>query len=120
MRFKTKEGEEVYFNEKGDVTAKYDIINWQPKEDGSVEFVTVGLYDASLPADRQLTINNSSLVWTQNAKLVRIIECQIHAMCCRLSSVTVHRVVDCVTMFSNVNQQCFFKCFITGACVSVQ
>uniref|UniRef100_A0A4W5M381 G-protein coupled receptors family 3 profile domain-containing protein n=1 Tax=Hucho hucho TaxID=62062 RepID=A0A4W5M381_9TELE len=66
VRFKTKEGEEVYFNENGDVTAKYDIINWQPKEDGSVEFVTVGLYDASLPADRQLTINNSSLVWTQN------------------------------------------------------
>uniref|UniRef100_A0A4W5M1Y6 G-protein coupled receptors family 3 profile domain-containing protein n=1 Tax=Hucho hucho TaxID=62062 RepID=A0A4W5M1Y6_9TELE len=62
VRFKTKEGEEVYFNENGDVTAKYDIINWQPKEDGSVEFVTVGLYDASLPADRQLTINNSSLV----------------------------------------------------------
>uniref|UniRef100_A0A8C7QMJ1 G-protein coupled receptors family 3 profile domain-containing protein n=1 Tax=Oncorhynchus mykiss TaxID=8022 RepID=A0A8C7QMJ1_ONCMY len=71
----TKEGEEVYFNEKGDVTAKYDIINWQPKEDGSVEFVTVGLYDASLPADRQLTINNSSLVWTQNAKLVPVSVC---------------------------------------------
>ncbi|XP_052353047.1 extracellular calcium-sensing receptor [Oncorhynchus keta] len=75
VRFKTKEGEEVYFNEKGDVTAKYDIINWQPKEDGSVEFVTVGLYDASLPADRQLTINNSSLVWTQNAKLVPVSVC---------------------------------------------
>ncbi|CDQ86065.1 unnamed protein product [Oncorhynchus mykiss] len=75
VRFKTKEGEEVYFNEKGDVTAKYDIINWQPKEDGSVEFVTVGLYDASLPAERQLTINNSSLVWTQNAKLVPVSVC---------------------------------------------
>uniref|UniRef100_A0A4W5M2K1 G-protein coupled receptors family 3 profile domain-containing protein n=1 Tax=Hucho hucho TaxID=62062 RepID=A0A4W5M2K1_9TELE len=75
VRFKTKEGEEVYFNENGDVTAKYDIINWQPKEDGSVEFVTVGLYDASLPADRQLTINNSSLVWTQNAKLVPVSVC---------------------------------------------
>uniref|UniRef100_A0A8C5FM75 G-protein coupled receptors family 3 profile domain-containing protein n=1 Tax=Gadus morhua TaxID=8049 RepID=A0A8C5FM75_GADMO len=49
IHFKTKEGEEVYFNENGDPAAKYDIINWQPKKDGSVEFVTIGLYDASDP-----------------------------------------------------------------------
>uniref|UniRef100_A0AAX7TGF5 G-protein coupled receptors family 3 profile domain-containing protein n=1 Tax=Astatotilapia calliptera TaxID=8154 RepID=A0AAX7TGF5_ASTCA len=46
--FKTKEGEEVYFNENGDPAAKYEIINWQPRENGIVEFVTVGLYDISL------------------------------------------------------------------------
>uniref|UniRef100_H2RKR6 G-protein coupled receptors family 3 profile domain-containing protein n=1 Tax=Takifugu rubripes TaxID=31033 RepID=H2RKR6_TAKRU len=51
--FKTKEGDEVYFNENGDPPAKYEIINWQPTENGNVEFVPVGLYDASLPADRQ-------------------------------------------------------------------
>uniref|UniRef100_A0A674PIN5 G-protein coupled receptors family 3 profile domain-containing protein n=1 Tax=Takifugu rubripes TaxID=31033 RepID=A0A674PIN5_TAKRU len=53
---------EVYFNENGDPPAKYEIINWQPTENGNVEFVPVGLYDASLPADRQLTLTNRTLV----------------------------------------------------------
>uniref|UniRef100_A0A3P9A429 G-protein coupled receptors family 3 profile domain-containing protein n=1 Tax=Esox lucius TaxID=8010 RepID=A0A3P9A429_ESOLU len=75
VRFKTKEGEEVYFNENGDVTARYDVINWQLKADGSVEFVTVGLYDASLSTDRQLSINNSFIVWTLNSKQVPMSVC---------------------------------------------
>uniref|UniRef100_A0A8C6TL66 G-protein coupled receptors family 3 profile domain-containing protein n=1 Tax=Neogobius melanostomus TaxID=47308 RepID=A0A8C6TL66_9GOBI len=57
IRFQTKEGEEVYFNENGDPAAKYEIINWQPTAQGTVEFVTVGLYDASLPVDRQGVIH---------------------------------------------------------------
>uniref|UniRef100_A0A8C6WPS0 G-protein coupled receptors family 3 profile domain-containing protein n=1 Tax=Neogobius melanostomus TaxID=47308 RepID=A0A8C6WPS0_9GOBI len=57
VRMVTK-GEEVYFNENGDPAAKYEIINWQPTAQGTVEFVTVGLYDASLPVDRQLTLQN--------------------------------------------------------------
>uniref|UniRef100_A0A3Q3M333 G-protein coupled receptors family 3 profile domain-containing protein n=1 Tax=Mastacembelus armatus TaxID=205130 RepID=A0A3Q3M333_9TELE len=39
--FKTKEGDEVYFNQNGDPAAKYEIINWQPTENGIVDFVTV-------------------------------------------------------------------------------
>uniref|UniRef100_A0A672Z3Q5 G-protein coupled receptors family 3 profile domain-containing protein n=1 Tax=Sphaeramia orbicularis TaxID=375764 RepID=A0A672Z3Q5_9TELE len=34
FRFKTKEGDEVYFNENGDPAAKYEIINWQPTQNG--------------------------------------------------------------------------------------
>uniref|UniRef100_A0A7N9AS53 Extracellular calcium-sensing receptor-like n=1 Tax=Mastacembelus armatus TaxID=205130 RepID=A0A7N9AS53_9TELE len=62
IHFKTKEGDEVYFNQNGDPAAKYEIINWQPTENGIVDFVTVGLYDASLPADKQLKLQNNSLV----------------------------------------------------------
>uniref|UniRef100_A0A8C6KA01 G-protein coupled receptors family 3 profile domain-containing protein n=1 Tax=Nothobranchius furzeri TaxID=105023 RepID=A0A8C6KA01_NOTFU len=47
--FTTKQGDEVYFNKNGDPAAKYEIINWQPRVNGHVQFVTVGLYDASLP-----------------------------------------------------------------------
>uniref|UniRef100_A0A674NM61 G-protein coupled receptors family 3 profile domain-containing protein n=1 Tax=Takifugu rubripes TaxID=31033 RepID=A0A674NM61_TAKRU len=47
-QFKTKEGDEVYFNENGDPPAKYEIINWQPTENGFMDFVTVGLYDSLL------------------------------------------------------------------------
>lgn len=67
VKFKTKDGNEVYFNEKGDPAAKYEIINWQPKGNGAVDFVTVGLYDASLPSDRQLTLHNKSLIWANNS-----------------------------------------------------
>uniref|UniRef100_A0AAX7SGA1 G-protein coupled receptors family 3 profile domain-containing protein n=1 Tax=Astatotilapia calliptera TaxID=8154 RepID=A0AAX7SGA1_ASTCA len=61
--FTTKEGDEVYFNENGDPAAKYDIINWQQKENGVVEFVTVGLYDTSLAAEKQLNLQSKSLIW---------------------------------------------------------
>lgn len=56
----------MYFNENGDPTATYEIINWQPGENGMVDFVTVGLYDASLPADKQLNWTNDALIWTRN------------------------------------------------------
>ena len=76
IRFKTKEGEEVYFNEDGDPAAKYDIINWQPKKDGSVEFVTIGLYDASLPEDKQLNLDNKTFNWANNSKKVQLVLAQ--------------------------------------------
>ncbi|KAK2847365.1 hypothetical protein Q5P01_010364 [Channa striata] len=73
--FKTKEGDEVFFNENGDPAAKYEIVNWQLGENGIVDFVTVGLYDASLPADKQLSLQNKSLIWTQNSKQVPVSVC---------------------------------------------
>ncbi|KAI4815079.1 hypothetical protein KUCAC02_005245 [Chaenocephalus aceratus] len=71
IQFKTKEGEEVYFNENGDPAAKYEIINWKPRENDIVEFVTVGFYDASLPANKQLHLQNESITWTQNSQQVK-------------------------------------------------
>ncbi|XP_030008339.1 extracellular calcium-sensing receptor-like [Sphaeramia orbicularis] len=75
IKFKTKEGDEVYFNENGDPAAKYEIINWQPTQTGIVDFVTVGLYDASLPADRQLNLENITLIWAQNSLQVPLSVC---------------------------------------------
>uniref|UniRef100_A0A8C9Z5A0 G-protein coupled receptors family 3 profile domain-containing protein n=1 Tax=Sander lucioperca TaxID=283035 RepID=A0A8C9Z5A0_SANLU len=69
------DGDEVYFNENGDPAAKYEIINWQPTEHGIVDFVTVGLYDASLPADKQLNLLNKSLIWAQNSQQVPLSVC---------------------------------------------
>ncbi|KAM4627563.1 uncharacterized protein ACJ7VT_002505 [Polymixia lowei] len=73
--FTTKEGEEVYFDENGDPAAKYEIVNWQPRKDGSVQFVTVGLYDTSLPADKQLNLHNKSFHWANNSKQVPVSVC---------------------------------------------
>ncbi|XP_034723354.1 extracellular calcium-sensing receptor-like [Etheostoma cragini] len=75
ITFKTKEGDGVYFNENGDPAAKYEIINWQPTEHGLVDFVTVGLYDASLPADKQLNLLHKSLIWAKNSQQVPLSVC---------------------------------------------
>ncbi|KAK2847344.1 hypothetical protein Q5P01_010343 [Channa striata] len=75
VKFRTMEGDEVYFNENGDPPARYEIINWQPTEKGIVDFVTVGLYDASLYADKQLSLQNKSLIWAQNSKQVPVSVC---------------------------------------------
>ncbi|XP_039865333.1 extracellular calcium-sensing receptor-like [Simochromis diagramma] len=73
--FTTKEGDEVYFNENGDPAAKYDIINWQPRENGIVEFVTVGLYDTSLAVEKQLHLQSKALIWARNSKQVPLSVC---------------------------------------------
>ncbi|KAL7401107.1 hypothetical protein ABVT39_023014 [Epinephelus coioides] len=76
IHFKTKEGEEVYFNKNGDPAAKYEIINWQPTENGIVDFVTIGFYDASLPADKQLNLQNKSLIWANNSQQAEELVCR--------------------------------------------
>uniref|UniRef100_A0A3B3XGE7 G-protein coupled receptors family 3 profile domain-containing protein n=1 Tax=Poecilia mexicana TaxID=48701 RepID=A0A3B3XGE7_9TELE len=75
IHFKTKEGDFVYFNDNGDPPAKYEIINWQPRENDTVEFVGVGIYDASLPEDRQLSVKNMSLIWAKNSLQVPVSVC---------------------------------------------
>uniref|UniRef100_A0AAR2IQW3 G-protein coupled receptors family 3 profile domain-containing protein n=1 Tax=Pygocentrus nattereri TaxID=42514 RepID=A0AAR2IQW3_PYGNA len=51
-----------YFDKNGDPVAKYEIINWKTIEDQH-EFVTVGLYDSSFPAQNQLIMKMGSIVW---------------------------------------------------------
>ncbi|XP_029027481.2 extracellular calcium-sensing receptor-like [Betta splendens] len=75
IHFETKEGDKVYFNEDGDPPAKYEIINWQRQENGVVNFVTVGLYDASLPADKQLSLQDKAFIWAQNSTQVPVSVC---------------------------------------------
>uniref|UniRef100_A0A3B4CF62 G-protein coupled receptors family 3 profile domain-containing protein n=1 Tax=Pygocentrus nattereri TaxID=42514 RepID=A0A3B4CF62_PYGNA len=74
VHFKTKDGEEVYFDNNGDPVAKYEIINWQTTDDHH-EFVTVGLYDSSLPENNRLAIKIASIVWTQNTNQVPVSVC---------------------------------------------
>ncbi|XP_053356929.1 extracellular calcium-sensing receptor-like [Clarias gariepinus] len=79
VHFKTKEGEEVYFDLNGDPPAKYEIINWQINKDHQNEFVTVGLYESSLPAHSRLAVNMASIVWAQNKTEIPISVC--HKSC---------------------------------------
>ncbi|XP_066540643.1 extracellular calcium-sensing receptor-like [Hoplias malabaricus] len=75
VHFKTKDGEEVYFDNNGDPAAKYEIINWQTSREQKHEFVTVGFYDSTFPAQNRLTINMASFVWAQNSNQVPVSVC---------------------------------------------
>ncbi|KAM4742871.1 extracellular calcium-sensing receptor-like [Anableps anableps] len=75
IHFKTKEGEDVYFNDNGDPAAKYEVMHWQPRENGTLDFVTVGVYDASLPFEKQLSLQNKSLIWAQSSTKVPVSVC---------------------------------------------
>ncbi|XP_034780736.1 extracellular calcium-sensing receptor-like [Acipenser ruthenus] len=63
VNFTTKNGENVYFDENGDPTARYALVNLQVNKESIIKCVTVGLYDASLPEGQQFIMNNVSIVW---------------------------------------------------------
>ncbi|XP_067851809.1 extracellular calcium-sensing receptor-like [Heptranchias perlo] len=63
VRFTNFFGEEISFDKNGDPIASYDLVNWQERADGSVEFVKVGYYDAALPAGKELALDESGIVW---------------------------------------------------------
>lgn len=50
------------FDANGDPVATYELVNWQKSPSGSIEMVTVGHYDASLPVGQEFHINRN-LTW---------------------------------------------------------
>uniref|UniRef100_A0A3P8VTC2 G-protein coupled receptors family 3 profile domain-containing protein n=1 Tax=Cynoglossus semilaevis TaxID=244447 RepID=A0A3P8VTC2_CYNSE len=57
VNFTTSRGEHVYFDTNGDPPPRYDLINLQRTNKGTMVGVRVGMYDASLPETRQLIMN---------------------------------------------------------------
>ncbi|XP_063763488.1 extracellular calcium-sensing receptor-like [Eleginops maclovinus] len=63
VNFTTEEGERVYFDSNGDSPARYELVNLQMSDKGTMEGITVGIYDASLPEGHQFIKNNIPVVW---------------------------------------------------------
>ena len=59
------------FDANGDPVARYELVNWQKSESGSIEMVTVGSYDASLPAGQEFHINGN-LTFLRGVTQVRV------------------------------------------------
>uniref|UniRef100_A0A3P9HIH2 Extracellular calcium-sensing receptor-like n=1 Tax=Oryzias latipes TaxID=8090 RepID=A0A3P9HIH2_ORYLA len=63
VNFSLKSGEKVYFDERGDPAATYQLVNWQRNPAGDIVFVVVGSYDASLQSGKEFTMNGLNITW---------------------------------------------------------
>ncbi|XP_069098198.1 extracellular calcium-sensing receptor-like [Pleurodeles waltl] len=63
VRFRSSDGDDVYFQENGDPPAVFDILNWQRQVDGSILQVKVGTFDYSAPYSPQFILNESAIMW---------------------------------------------------------
>ena len=59
VNFTTNNGLQVTFDSNGDPVAVYELINWQVKKDGGLDFVTVGRYDSSRPRGQEFIMTRS-------------------------------------------------------------
>ncbi|XP_014835887.1 PREDICTED: extracellular calcium-sensing receptor-like, partial [Poecilia mexicana] len=70
----TQNGYHVSFDANGDPVASYDVVNWQKRESGIIELVTVGYYDASLPKGQEFRIYKN-LTWLDGDTQVPVSVC---------------------------------------------
>ncbi|XP_043120076.1 extracellular calcium-sensing receptor-like [Puntigrus tetrazona] len=65
VNFTVKFGDRVWFDSTGAAVAHYEVVNWQQESDGSLQFKSVGYYDASLPPDQRFVLKTENIIWTK-------------------------------------------------------
>ncbi|XP_033953439.1 extracellular calcium-sensing receptor-like [Pseudochaenichthys georgianus] len=70
----SQNGYDVSFDANGDPVATYELVNWQRNESGSIELVTVGQYDSSLPVGQEFLINRN-FTWVEGGTQVPVSVC---------------------------------------------
>ncbi|XP_072551880.1 extracellular calcium-sensing receptor-like [Salminus brasiliensis] len=70
--------EPVFFDNKGDSPARYELINLQKATKSTMEVVTIGYYDATLPKALRFSMNNISVVWAGGRQKVPASVCSEH------------------------------------------
>ncbi|XP_062242620.1 extracellular calcium-sensing receptor-like [Platichthys flesus] len=65
----SQNGYDVSFDANGDPVATYELVNWQRRASGSIELVTVGHYNASLPVGQEFHISRN-LTWMEGSTQV--------------------------------------------------
>ncbi|XP_048398574.2 extracellular calcium-sensing receptor-like [Stegostoma tigrinum] len=75
VNFRTKNGDNVYFDEKGDPVAAYDLVNWQINSKGVAQIQTIGYYDGSAPPGREVVLNGRSITWRGGQSEVPVAVC---------------------------------------------
>ncbi|XP_048027281.1 extracellular calcium-sensing receptor-like [Megalobrama amblycephala] len=75
VSFTVKTGEKIFFDASGDPVARYDLVNWQPAEDGRLQFKHVGVYDSSMPLEKRLQVNQEHVLWAGNSGQLPVSMC---------------------------------------------
>uniref|UniRef100_A0A4W6C7H0 G-protein coupled receptors family 3 profile domain-containing protein n=2 Tax=Lates calcarifer TaxID=8187 RepID=A0A4W6C7H0_LATCA len=68
VNFTTSFGDQVSFDENGDVLPIYDIMNWQWLPDGQIKVQTVGEVKKSAFKDEELTLDEDKIFWNFESK----------------------------------------------------
>ncbi|XP_069562552.1 extracellular calcium-sensing receptor-like [Brachyistius frenatus] len=69
-------GDEIQFDENGDPAAMYDLINWQLRPNGKIDFVTIGKFDeTTTAANQKLQIQEQNILWNGNQTKVPLSVC---------------------------------------------
>uniref|UniRef100_A0A672Z3W0 G-protein coupled receptors family 3 profile domain-containing protein n=1 Tax=Sphaeramia orbicularis TaxID=375764 RepID=A0A672Z3W0_9TELE len=63
INFTTTQGERVTFDQNGDSPARYELVNVQSASSGTIHVATVGVFDATLPDENQIILNDVEIVW---------------------------------------------------------
>lgn len=72
LNFTNSMGEQVTFDECGDLVGNYSIINWHlSPEDGSIVFKEVGHYNVYAKKGERLFINEEKILWSGFSREVR-------------------------------------------------
>ncbi|OCT90656.1 hypothetical protein XELAEV_18019273mg [Xenopus laevis] len=75
VHFKTKDDNQVFFDAKGNPPPVYDIVNWHPTANGTLEQVTVGRYDLSAQDGNIFKVDSSIIKWPDNYTQVPLSRC---------------------------------------------
>ncbi|XP_028818147.1 extracellular calcium-sensing receptor-like [Denticeps clupeoides] len=70
----TINGYSVMFDGNGDPVATYELINWQKSNDGAIQFVTVGRYDASQTKGHEFSLFRN-ITWVDGRGEVPVSVC---------------------------------------------
>ncbi|XP_042329740.1 vomeronasal type-2 receptor 26-like [Sceloporus undulatus] len=68
IRFNNSAGEEVFFDENGDLASGFDVINLVTFSNQSFQKVQVGGIDPQASAGKRFTMNGSAVVWNHKFK----------------------------------------------------
>ncbi|XP_005327717.2 extracellular calcium-sensing receptor [Ictidomys tridecemlineatus] len=76
LNFTNNMGEQVTFDECGDLVGNYSIINWHlSPEDGSIVFKEVGYYNVYAKKGERLFINEEKILWSGFSREVPFSNC---------------------------------------------
>ncbi|XP_060110937.1 vomeronasal type-2 receptor 26-like [Heteronotia binoei] len=70
VRFNNTAGDEIFFDEKGDLVTGHDIINTITFPNGSFQRIQVGMMDPQAPVGQEFSLNGSAIVWNPKFKQV--------------------------------------------------